>query len=198
MRNVLLCLFTFVAIGTWTPDSYADVYISGSLGAVVVNDSDTDDGDDTGEFTFDSGTGYVVALGAANEAGRVEMEYGYRENDFDELKGLGPGSRDVDGDINSTSLMLNIYYDFLTKSGFYPFFGVGVGAASVEADIDNTGDEDDTVFAYQVMLGGSYTTSIGLSIDLQYRYFATDDPDFDGIDAEYRTHNLMIGLRQSF
>ncbi len=94
--------------------------------------------------------------------------------------------------------MGNIYYDFSTESGFYPFIGVGLGAAKVEADLDDAGSEDDTVFAYQIILGGSFTSSIGLSIDLQYRYFATDDPEFHELEAEYRTHNLMIGLRQSF
>ena len=59
------------------------------------------------------------------------------------------------------------------------------------------------MFAYQLILGVSFasveTLSVEtLSVDLQYRYFATDDPEFDDLDAEYSTHNLMIGLRQSF
>ena len=59
------------------------------------------------------------------------------------------------------------------------------------------------MFAYQLILGVSFasveTLSVEtLSVDLQYRYFATDDPEFDGVDAEYSTHNFMIGLRQSF
>jgi opacity protein-like surface antigen len=198
MKNVLVCFVTFVVIGFGVSASFAGTYISGNLGAVIVNDSDIDDGDDTGEFTFDSGYGYMGALGISNQTGRVEAELGYRKNDFDELKGVGLGKADIDGDISSLSLMGNIYYDFSTEGGFYPFIGVGFGAANIEADLDDFGSEDDTVFAYQLILGGSFTSSVGLSIDLQYRYFATGDPEFDGLDAEYRTHNLMIGLRQSF
>ena len=138
------------------------------------------------------------ALGISNQTGRVEAELGYRKNDFDELKGVGLGKADIDGDISSLSLMGNIYYDFSTEGGFYPVIGVGFGAAKIEADLDDAGNEDDTVFAYQLILGGSFTSSVGLSIDLQYRYFATGDLYFDGLDAEYRTHNLMIGLRKSF
>ena len=150
--------------------------------------------------------GFVAAIGSSVDSGgrtvesggRVEAELGYRQNDFDELKGFGFGNVDIDGDISALSLMGNIYYDFTTDGGFYPFIGVGLGFANVEADIDNGGSEDETELAYQVILGGSFTTSAGFSIDLQYRYFGVDDPEFDGLEVEYRTHNLMIGLRQSF
>ena len=198
MKNVLVCFVIFVVVGFGVSTSIAGTYISGNLGAVIVNDSDIDDGDDKGEFTFDSGYGYLGALGFFNQTGRVEIELGYRENDFDELKGVGTRSADIDGDISALSLMVNIFYDHSTEGGFYPFLGVGFGAVKIETDIDDAGSENDTVAAYQLMLGGSFTSSFGLSIDLQYRYFATDDPEFDGLDAEYRTHNLMIGLRQSF
>jgi opacity protein-like surface antigen len=36
------------------------------------------------------------------------------------------------------------------------------------------------------------------TLDLQYRYFATADPDFDGTEAEYQTHNFFAGLRFDF
>ena len=94
--------------------------------------------------------------------------------------------------------MGNAYYDFSTEGSFSPYIGAGLGYANVEADLDDFGDEDDNVFAYQFILGGSFASSETLSVDLQYRYFATDDPEFDGLEAEYSTHNLMIGLRQSF
>ena len=64
--------------------------------------------------------------------------------------------------------------------------------------MDLVGNEDDTVFAYQLAAGGSLTINKNLSVDLQYRYFATADPDFDGLEAEYNTHNLIFGLRFTF
>ena len=199
MKNVLVCFLTFVVTGFGVSTSFAGTYISGNLGAVMLNDSDIDDGVDTGEFTFDTGFVFVGALGSSMQnGGRIEAELGYRKNDFDELKIDGFGKGDIDGDISSLSLMGNAYYDISTEGSFSPYIGAGLGFANIEADIDDAGSEDDTVFAYQFILGGSYTSSVGLSIDLQYRYFATDDPEFDGVDAEYRTHNVMIGFRQSF
>jgi opacity protein-like surface antigen len=201
MKKIFVCFLTFIITGFGVSASFADTYISGNLGAVIVNDSDFDAGPLSGEFTFDTGAGFLGALGSSNEGnGRVEIELGYRENDFDEIKFDGIGKTDIDGDISSLSLMGNAYYDFSTEGGFPLFIGVGIGAASIEADldIDDVDSEDDTVFAYQFIFGGSFATSNAFSVDLQYRYFATDDPEFDGVDAEYGTHNVMIGLRQSF
>jgi opacity protein-like surface antigen len=199
MKNILACFLTFVVTGFGVSTSFAGTYISGNLGAVIVEDSDFDAGPLSGEFTFDTGFGFLGALGSSMDNGvRIEAELGYRKNDFDEVKIDGLGKGDIDGDISSLSLMGNAYYDFSTEGSFSPFIGAGLGYANIEADLDGAGDEDDSVFAYQLILGGSFASSETLSVDLQYRYFATDDPEFDGVDAEYSTHNFMIGLRQSF
>jgi opacity protein-like surface antigen len=199
MNKVLVCFLTFIVTGFGTSASFAGTYISGTLGAVIVNDSDIDDGVDTGEFSYDTGFGFLGALGSSFEGGgRAEVEVGYRKNDFDEIKVDGLGSADIDGDLTSLSLMGNAYYDISTEGSFSPFIGAGIGFANLEGDLDDFGDEDDTVFAYQFILGGSFASSKTLSVDLQYRYFATEDPDFDGLDSEYSSHNVMIGLRSSF
>jgi len=199
MKNILAYFLTFVVTGLGIPASYAGTYVSGSFGAVKANDSDLDDGIDTGEFTFDTGYGFLGAVGSSlQDVGRVEVELGYRDNDFDKLKVDGLGSASIDGNFSSLSLMGNFYYDFSMGGSFSPYIGAGLGFANVEADLDGFDSEDDTVFAYQLIVGGSIAASETLSVDLQYRYFATDDPEFNGLDAEYSTHNLMIGLRQSF
>jgi opacity protein-like surface antigen len=199
MKNILVGFLVFVVVGSGVSVSFAGTYISGNIGAVIVNDSDIDDGFDTGEFSFDTGIGFLGALGSSFEGGgRAEVELGYRKNDFDEIKVDGLGSADIDGDLTSSSLMGNAYYDISTEGSFSPFIGAGIGFANLEADLDDFGDEDDTVFAYQFILGGSFASSETLSVDLQYRYFATDDPDFDGLDSEYSSHNIMIGLRNNF
>jgi opacity protein-like surface antigen len=199
MKNILVCFLTFVVTGFGVSTSFAGTYISGSLGAVIANDSDFDAGPLSGEFTFDTGFGFVAAVGnSMQNGGRIEAELGYRKNDFDEVKFDGLGKGDIDGDISSLSGMGNAYYDFSTEGSFSPFIGAGLGFANIEADLDDASSEDDTVFAYQFILGGSFASSETLSVDLQYRYFATDDPEFDGLDAGYSTHNFMIGLRQSF
>ena len=100
--------------------------------------------------------------------------------------------------------MANAYYDFKNESRYTPFVGGGLGVANVEYDIDKIdGDkinekDDDNVMAYQIILGGSFAATERLNIDLQYRYFATKDPDLFGADLEYQSHNVMLGLRYNF
>lgn len=191
---VLLLVF-----GVGLSTASAQMYISGNLGAVFLEDSDFDADGLSGEFSFDTGFGATVGLGHEYGNGlRTEIELGYRSNDFDEVEVDGLGSGSVDGDMTALSGMLNVYYDFLPKSIFTPFIGGGVGVANVEADADDIGSEDDNVFAYQAAAGGTFAASEKLNIDLQYRYFATDDPEFDGEELEYTTHNIMLGLRYSF
>lgn len=53
---------------------------------------------------------------------------------------------------------------------------------------------DDTVVAWQVMLGLTYPVSDNAEARFGYRYFATGEADLDGTKADYGSHNLEIGL----
>ena len=59
-------------------------------------------------------------------------------------------------------------------------------------------DADDTVFAWQVGAGIGYALTPQLTFDLKYRYFATSDPEFDGTEVEYASHNVYAGIRLHF
>ncbi|MDX2493411.1 MAG: outer membrane beta-barrel protein [Desulfuromusa sp.] len=188
-----------LVVGLGVPIAGAEIYYSGNMGIVSASDSDIDDGFDTGELSFDDGFAVTGALGQTlGSTGRVEVELGYRTNNIDKIKIDGLGIANIDGDVTTLSLMGNGYYDIVTGSNFTPFIGAGIGVANIKAKMDLVGSEDDTVFAYQLAAGGSLAINKNLSVDLQYRYFATADPDFDGLEAEYNTHNLIFGLRLTF
>jgi len=178
----------------------AESYVSGSIGLASVSDADIRGSEDSGEIEFDSGFAATGAYGQTlGQAGRLELELGYRNNDIDKviLDGVGTGS-DTDGDVATISLMANAFYGLNNDSRFTPFIGAGIGIANIEADLETGSEEDDTVFAYQVAAGASMAVTENLDIDLQYRYFATEDPEFDGLEAEYDSHNLMFGLTLYF
>ena len=199
LKNFSLLLFLIWLVWFGVSPAHAQPYLSGNIGGYSVNDADINDGDDDGEVSFDDGFVATGALGrTVGSAGRVEAELGYRANDIDKTKIDGEGEVANDGDLATISLMGNAYYDFNIGSSFTPFLGAGIGLANIEADTDLTDKENDTVFAYQLAAGGSLAVGEKLNIDLQYRYFATDDPEFDGVEAEYNTHNLMFGLRFTF
>ena len=208
MKKALLVLFSLaIFVGFSVSTASAGVYISGNLGAVFLNDSDfTDDDGDDGELSFDNGGVATFAVGTSiGDAGRIEVELASRVNDFDEAEWDDYGSWDVDGEVTTGSFMVNAYYDFKNEGRFTPFIGGGLGFANIEHDIDDIGGfdgtnfkDDDDVMAYQMMLGLGFAATEELSIDLQYRFFGTEDPELDGDDVEYQTHNIMLGLRYSF
>lgn len=135
------------------------------------------------EESFQNGFAAAVALGYDFDGYRVEGEAEYRKNDFD----------NYNCSIETYSLMVNGYYDIKTDSAFTPFIGAGLGMATHETD-----DGNDTVFAYQAIGGVAYSICQMVFLDLAYRYFATSDPEFDGIDAEYDSHNISLGVRIGF
>jgi len=210
---VLVALATVLGAGGV---ACAAPYVSLNVGTVWVNDSDYTyaepyGGDpnyrDEGELSFDTGFVLNAAFGYAYDNGfRAELEYGFRANDLDKADGtdyyLGDPysySESLSGDVITNSFMVNGFYDFAPRSPVSPFVGAGIGFANIEGDIDFQPDtDDDNVFAYQFAAGVAFALNPKMKVDLQYRFFGTEDPDFYGLEAEYLTHNLMIGLRTSF
>jgi opacity protein-like surface antigen len=93
--------------------------------------------------------------------------------------------------------MGNLLVDLPLSERVRPFLGAGMGLANVKID-RGFDDSDDTVFAYQAIAGLGFPLTHVTTLDLQYRYFATADADFDGTDVEYQTHNFFAGLRFDF
>ena len=199
MKNFLTIVLSVFVLHFLAASAVAQPYFSGNIGIVSLSDSDIDDGVDTGEMSYDVGIGLLAAVGARlSDNLRLEGEIGYRANDLDKLTVDGLGTAKIDGDITALSLMGNMFVDFMPNEFFSPFVGFGLGFANVEGDIDGFGSEDDDVFAYQVAVGGTYAANKQVSLDVQYRYFATEDPDFEGLESEYQSHNVLVGLRFNF
>lgn len=177
----------------------------------VIFDTDSD---------YDNGIGVYAALGAALGNGvRTEIEYSYRNADFDQLdpypgfNGIPSGS--ITGDTRIHALMLNVLYDF-TSGGFRPYVGAGIGLGRVShqiAGVDpGTGfslsyaDTENNV-AYQGIAGVAIDLTEGLALDLSYRYFDMISNEYAGalvngvasdIKAEASSHNFFAGLRWNF
>jgi opacity protein-like surface antigen len=185
----------------------AGPYVSLSGGAVFLEDSDleADNLGLSGEAEFD--TGFVVsgAAGYAFDAFgsatvRVEAEVAYRQNDVDTITvtGVGTGSGG-DAEVSVLSGMANLAVDILTWSIVKPYVLVGIGVANVTLESDDLDvDEDDTVFAYQAGAGLGFAVTETITLFAGYRYFATADPEFEGVDAEYHSHNIEAGVRFEF
>jgi opacity protein-like surface antigen len=200
----VLLLVGFFSLGL-AKASWAAAYFAGNLGMVSVEDSDISDpeldamGFIGGELSFDTGVGISAASGVATDILRVEGELSYRKNDLDEISFSNtiPASLSINGEVEAISLLANVYKDIDTNTMITPFIGLGVGFSRLDGEIEGI-SEDDMVFAYQLILGAGFEVSESTSIDVSYRYFATADPDFNGTELEYASHNVMLGVRFGF
>lgn len=166
---------------------------------------------------------------------RVELEGGYRSGDVGKVRAVSGtqglcnltpatgGCFSPEGDIESTTLMANVIYDFGSSAwGVRPFVGLGAGVNRVKTDLVGnlranraatfTIDDTSTKFAAQAIAGLSYAVGDRANIDLTYRYL-TGDSSFDSAtvgtgvgatnfgtwDGDYnKVHTVTLGLRYSF
>lgn len=198
-----------------------DLYLRGGIGINWLTDADNISKVSSLniESDSDSGFGLVGALGYRyNKNIRLEAEINYRVNDIDSIGITGSGpftglTANADGEITSLGGMANVYFD-LDKVGsvkehgqIVPYVMGGIGWVNVDANVSSNGtsivDDDDSVFASQLGAGVGYNAAERITLDLGYRYYRTEDPDFtdsegDAFKSEYENHSLMASVRYAF
>jgi OOP family OmpA-OmpF porin len=164
-------------------------------------DLGADDLDLDNDWTQHLGLGYALQNNF-----RLEGELGHRFNNF------GTGVLD-DGDVHVWSGMLNGFYDFNRGGRIEPYIGAGIGAARLNLSAvagPISVHDDDTVLAYQAMVGLAIGITERLDLDIGYRYFVADGGEFDGVfdseggdtaitvDGDYEQQAVTVGLRWQF
>lgn len=177
------------------------------------------------DLAMKNGFGFAAAAGYGADVGlRGELEIGHRSVDFEEFDGVrvsGPainanfdGKFPYEGNVRLWTVMANgIFAAEIWR--VRPYFGAGVGVAFAKATEDaqsatvvvdgneqtigtEGGDANDTLVAYQAMLGVGYPLSEAVEVRLGYRYFATAEGEFDGFKASFGSHNIEAGIRFLF
>ena len=185
------------------------------------------------KFEVNDGWAAFARLGYRfNPNWRVEVEGGYRSGDVGKVRAVS-GANGVcnltpatgpcyspEGDIESTTLMANVIYDFGWEYwGIRPFVGLGAGVNHVNTDIIGrhrnnrlvgfAADDSSTKFAAQAIAGVAWAISDRANIDLTYRYL-TGDAEFattssnaafsQGVfEGDYdNSHTVTLGLRYAF
>ncbi len=209
MKKNLLIISVCVLAIFFSSSAYSagGLYVSGNIGFAMLSDSDLTDSTLPGAtITLEYDTGFTLggALGYDFNRFRVEGEISYQTNDVDKIGAMGV-SFDASGDVSSLAFLINGYFDFVNDTGFIPYLSAGLGYAKVEfndlkvpALSSLSAGDDDSVFAYQVGLGVGYAVTEKVTIDVKYRYFATEDPEFDTTEAEIASHNFLFGVRFNF
>ena len=141
----------------------------------------------------------------------VETEFAYRHNDLDHDTFHGD-STDLDGSLDTYTLLANVYYRIDTHTKLTPYIGGGVGISMLDLDMKRGDDgwfhawDTDTQFAYQFIGGLAYDIAQHWSVGVEYRYFGTQDPSFiDHVDGTriwtetvYHAHEVLFGVTYTF
>jgi opacity protein-like surface antigen len=167
---------------------------------------------------LNNGEFWSLAAGMKSGALRYEAEYTWSKFGVSSHRGVNAGGIDLSnidagvlltgnvgdlglsvanllasdsGDFDTTTLMVNVYYDFDTGTKLTPYVGLGLGWMNVELTY-RPGDvgvirDDDNVFAYQLIGGLNYEVNDRFSVFTSYRYR-------DNRDATVRSSLLPASL----
>lgn len=129
---------------------------------------------------------------------RFDIELRSFENDIDRREfESGPNNLGRET-VDTRSLAFNFWYDFNHLGAFRPYLGLGVGYA----DLELRGGADDEIPFGQAGVGVNWFFTDRLALDVGYRYFLGDDPDFERsnrlVKSEYEGQSYTVGLRFNF
>ncbi len=135
-------------------------------GAYSEYDADTHTGLTVGGADIDGADVAVLTRGAADAANPT----------------VGAVIADGQGGVKNFGLFGNVFYDIETGSAIKPYVGAGLGYQWTEVNYSpsgvDVGDDDDGVFAYQLMAGASAQISERAELFGQYTYRANaEDAD---------------------
>lgn len=182
----------------------------------------------TGDLRSENGRGFSIAAGYGGDIGlRGEIEAAYRKVDFKEWGtglridyALGPDRSEHSLPYRGSATFWTVMANgaFAAAAGpVRPYVGGGLGVAFIKGrtrtatyvlirpdggpSIPHTfaaGDGDDTVLAYQGMVGVAYPLSERTEIRLGYRYFATGEVEINRTKGSFSSHDIEIGVRVAF
>ncbi len=174
----------------------------------------------TNSFTVDTGVGFGAALGYRPSADggnwrnlRMEIEWHQMRSDVNKIKAFS-GAVKGDGQVRVDAVMANLFFDATfrdpgLKSTVTPYFGGGVGFATIK--LDDTGNdlgnivEKDNVLAFQLMAGLNYEPELipFTEWSIGYRYFNATDASFaynssSNMEIDYDSHSVEAGVKFLF
>jgi opacity protein-like surface antigen len=210
--------------GTGLKDSYgartSRCYLRGDVGYSVSSDPDARSALANSVFgtgldnTWLAGAG--VGCGSGPQGLRAEAMFDYR-GDRDFAATLSGGGGTVATSVQTSTLMLNAYYDLGTWSRVVPYIGAGIGMARNAVDpvaysalaTSPVAGDDRWSFAWSLMAGFGWQVSDRAVLDFGYRYLDAGTARSGTIDSaggaqprltldDLTSHEFKIGLRYHF
>jgi outer membrane protein OmpA-like peptidoglycan-associated protein len=210
MRKILIPLL----LGTVSTAALADDHLYGGFEAGLTGSSSTDIEKTTTGLSLedDKKMGGMLGLyfGKAMGRWRVEGELAVRKNRFNEIDvtnggniGLPLGERDASGNIKSTALMANAWYQLAGNDDWKLFAGLGLGAANIDVNNFRNGpnrlimNDSGWTPAGQGMVQLIKEFDGGMELGVGARHFRTFDNNMTTADgnAGYAVRNNEVFVR---
>lgn len=184
------------------PVAVGNFYASVFGGAAMINDFEFEsslNGGIPGVMTFEPGYSVDAALGYDFGNGlSVEGQVGHLSA---ALAGgnFGGTDTDADGTGSITYGMLNAWYG-IDLGGITPFFGGGVGLASVAVDSDFSAfptsslDDSETTWAAQLGAGVSLDVTENVAVVGRYRHLMTGEVSLTDDDGHDNTGSASVNI----
>lgn len=180
------------------------VYFAGYMGLNTFGDLDFDDSTSgrSGSLKPSNAFSFAGAMGLRiDKQWRVEGELSYRNADMGTIDFSGGGHYDAMGELTTTLLMANVYYDFdLGWKKLQPFLSGGLGVAFHDLTINDTSptnidaSDEDIGMAWQVGGGLKYRVTDDMAFSGGYRYLGGTPINAGGYEVDFGSHEFRLGL----
>jgi len=215
MKRILTLAGSIALLACLTTPAAAQFYFSAHGGMNILQSTEFEDPDFAAaglklEGSFDTDYALGATAGFDFPFGlRAEGEVTWRRNSFDEIEATAAGvavNLTADGDVDGVAVMGNAWYDISLPGPVTPYVGGGIGLVHVSLDkltttvpgvgtFTLTDGESDTAFAFQLGAGAAIKVAPKIHLTVDYRYLNATGLDFDGTEADYRSHTALVGIR---
>ena len=164
-------------------------YFDGDIGGSIMPDADFEEYFGSpiasgSEVEFDPGFRMGLRAGyGVTDWFAAELETGLMVNSIDSIS----GATESDAFMSNIPCLVNARFQLSQFDRLTPYFGVGVGFSVTTLDADNIafgggwleGTMSTGEFAYQGFAGLRYNFNDNMGVSLEYRYFATTEPEWE-------------------
>ncbi|MBL6864170.1 MAG: porin family protein [Rhodospirillales bacterium] len=191
-------------------DVVQNLYARGSIGLSMFNETSTLGGKSDFDAEFEPGFILNGAIGMKLENNfRAEGEFLFSQSSLKQISGTSNGithnTENVSGDLSALALMGNAILDIPMNSRATPYAMAGAGLTALslndfQASNISLVDDMDWVLAFQIGGGISLELDRKTDIEIGYRYFESQDPEFSDVTttpfkSNFSGHNFLIGAK---
>jgi opacity protein-like surface antigen len=176
-------------------------YVSGSVGSASPGNDlqGSSNFNNKLNLALNSTSSWNIAGGYQRGNYRSELEISYSSFGVNKVS-IDTQSFPFSGNVSTTSILGNTYWDIPTGSKFRPYLGVGIGAGILGGKIKDQGQEADVTgssFAYQGKVGLEYELARKGNAFVEFKYLGigkyenkaggnTTPPNSYGVNVGYR------------